>query len=196
MTLEEIFAVRQAEIKSRTQFELCVVSNTQPTFAKAKSCPFSGRVQKVTLYRNATFADYGAKVNGNLSKAGFDADFTPLPSWAEWLRGELDHIVCRHKTYTDRMYLVICGQICDMQITDKWLLDGQLLEDDSEQLAEIKSWLPKKSDNKRQAEKGLRGNEQILFRRISLPNVVAIRTNQDDAKAVMEQVLAQVQVTA
>jgi hypothetical protein len=192
MTLEEIFAKVQESVKSRTQFGLCVVTNTKPTFAKAKSCPYTDRVEKLTIYGNATFANYGNKVNSNLEKAGKDGNFVPLPSWAEWLRGELFQIVCRHKNYPEKLYLSICGQECDMTFDHIWLLDGRIATET--ELADIKLWLPKKSENHRQAESGLSGEEQILYRRVALPNVVAICTNKADAEVALKNELAKVQV--
>lgn len=196
MNLESISNFVASELSNRTQFGVQVVTSTEPTFRKPKTCPFSGRVVKVAVVSNVTFADYQNKVNGQLTKRDMPSEFISAPSYAESLRGALWQIVYKHKT-ADTHYLKIVGTKGQIKSDVVWLLDGHTASE--EELAQIKEWLPERSDSKKQAESGLTGENQVSFRYVKIENVVALTTNLEEAKRKRDAYVAsqvQVQVTA
>jgi len=148
---------------------LVIESLTTPSMNKTGN-PFLNRVQKHTWYTNAYFGcRYGNCVTNYGNRQGIAETYepAPLPNWAN----RVNKFFIEKKSSGD-MYLTFT---LEKDTTERtiWLLDGRAAT--PSEVEEIKTFLVKKSENKRQAAYGLHGSDQVDFRMVNMENIISVR---------------------
>lgn len=201
MTLNEIQS-RVNEMSNRTQFGMHIVQSVSADkdLIKPKHNPYYGRVRKVSIVSNITFADYANKVNGQANKVGEHEDFVPQQAWFHHLDkgNDLYKIVVEHNT-TGENYLVYCFVRGEVKYSKTiYLLDGRIAT--SEEVADIiANTRPRKEyNNKGQEQVGLSEEKQVDYRTLAIENAVAIcfdsATAQEELNAyIAKSTMAQLQ---
>ena len=152
-----------AEISDTNKYTLGYLRMlSEPSGFKKTNNPLHGRVKKMSGWGFGLNADYSRRVIINREKEGLTPDFEALPSYAE----AINKIVSRKKTDPSILYLSVFPVNNFGQFTT-WFVDNR--EATAEEVEQIKSFLPTKSETSRQ------GTEEIIqFRRVLLTNIFNI----------------------
>lgn len=62
-----------------TKFGAAMIVKSTPKFRGGKTCPFVGRVEKMTLITNCRFGSYVNSVNATLEKKGIETEYKAAP---------------------------------------------------------------------------------------------------------------------
>lgn len=191
MKTTSIFSV--SEIKNfvgninKTQFGLSAVLVTEPRLRAPKSCPFIGRVRKVTYYCGFTFASYANSINGqSAAKSGATADFkADKPSYAHYVEG-MENVLMQSNKDESQYYLALTGKEANMTIKTTYLVDGHVAT--PEEMASLADWLYQPSKvSAKQVEHGILP-EQVVWRlQPKLQNVVCLTDQPSEAKEVYDE---------
>ena len=176
---------------NKTQFGLAAVTTTEPRLRAPKSCPFTGRVTKVTYYCGFTFASYANAINGaSAAKSGVTETFVAdAPSYAHYVAG-LENILLQSNKDNEQYYLALTGKECNMTIRSTYLVDGKVAT--AEQMAELAEWLyqPNKTSAKQIAH-GI-AEDQIVWRlQPKLQNVRCLTDEPSEARVVYAELTAE-----
>lgn len=175
---------------NKTQFGLAAVLVTEPRLRAPKSCPFSGRVQKVTYYCGFTFASYANSINGaSAAKSGATADFkADSPSYAHYVQG-LDNVLLQSNKDENQYYLALTGKECNMTIRSTYLVDGKVA--DAETMASLTEWLYQPSKiSAKQAAHGITEEQMVWRLQPKLQNVICLTAEPSEAKEVYAELTA------
>ena len=131
-----------------------------PMFNSDGTCRVMKRTKTVVMLNN----NYASAVSNRTEKTSgerkeFDADGM---SGREWVEG-YENLISKATNGSDTLYLRTYFNMGNNNTPHvEYLVDGRLATDD--ELEIIKSYLPKKSESKKQAEVGLSEEEQIMPR--------------------------------
>lgn len=164
-----------------TKFGAAMVVKSEPKFRGGKSCPFVGRVEKMTLITNCRFGSYVNSVNATLEKKGLDTDYKAAPrKGMKFVEGMYPYILQSEKD-SEQFYLTMNYRPSDKTSFEHiFVLDGKVVTDETTR-ADIESWIyvaPKK-DNTKQTEAGLEMEEQTKVVTYKLQNIVQIGKTHD-----------------
>lgn len=164
-----------------TKFGAAMVVKSEPKFRGGKSCPFVGRVEKMTLITNCRFGSYVNSVNATLEKKGLDTDYKAAPrKGMKFVEGMYPYILQSEKD-SEQFYLTMNYRHSDKTSFEHvFVLDGKVVTDETTR-ADIESWIyvaPKK-DNTKQTEAGLEMEEQTKVVTYKLQNIVQIGKTHD-----------------
>lgn len=164
-----------------TKFGAAMVVKSEPKFRGGKSCPFVGRVEKMTLITNCRFGSYVNSVNATLEKKGLDTDYKAAPrKGMKFVEGMYPYILQSEKD-SEQFYLTMNYRPSDKTSFEHvFVLDGKVVTDETIR-ADIESWIyvaPKK-DNTKQTEAGLEMEEQTKVVTYKLQNIVQIGKTHD-----------------
>lgn len=159
-----------------TKFGAAMIVKSTPKFRGGKSCPFVGRVEKMTLITNCRFGSYVNSVNATLEKKGIETEYKAAPrKGMHFVEGMYPYILQSEKD-SDQFYLTMNYKSTDKTTFENvYFIDGNLVTDDAKR-KEIESWIyaaPKK-DNTKQTEAGLEKEEQVKVVTYKLENIVHI----------------------
>ena len=159
-----------------TKFGAAMIVKSTPKFRGGKSCPFVGRVEKMTLITNCRFGSYVNSVNATLVKKGIETEYKAAPrKGMHFVEGMYPYILQSEKD-SDQFYLTMNYKSTDKTTFENvYFIDGNLVTDDAKR-KEIESWIyaaPKK-DNTKQTEAGLEKEEQVKVVTYKLENIVHI----------------------
>lgn len=164
-----------------TKFGSAMVVKSEPKFRGGKSCPFVGRVEKMTLITNCRFGSYENNVNATLEKKGIETEYKAAPrKGMHFVEGMYPYILQSDKD-SEQFYLTMNYRHSDKTTFENvFVLDGKVVTDDTTR-ADIESWIytaPKK-DNAKQTEAGLEMEEQTKVVTYKLQNIVQIGKTHD-----------------
>lgn len=164
-----------------TKFGAAMVVKSEPKFRGGKSCPFVGRVEKMTLITNCRFGSYVNSVNATLEKKGLDTGYKAAPrKGMKFVEGMYPYILQSEKD-GEQFYLTMNYRPSDKTSFEHvFVLDGKVVTDETTR-ADIESWIyvaPKK-DNTKQTEAGLEMEEQTKVVTYKLQNIVQIGKTHD-----------------
>lgn len=119
---------------------VCFISRVVPAMTGGKSCPFYGRVQKVSKVRGMVNWIYQNSVNRQRIREESEPDFVPLPrSWGERIAGK-PFVVHKGNRYVEVKVESVLNTV--------YLVDG--VPADEEVMGELRKWLKESSEPKRQ----------------------------------------------
>lgn len=164
-----------------TKFGSAMVVKTEPKFRGGKSCPFVGRVTKMTLITNCRFGSYVNSVNATLEKKGIETEYKAAPrKGMHFVEGMYPYILQSDKD-SEQYYITMNYRPSDKTTFEHvFVLDGKVVTDETIR-AEIEGWIyvaPKK-ENIKQAEAGLESEEQTKVVTYKVQNVINIGKAHD-----------------
>ena len=175
---------------NKSQFGLAAVLVTEPRLRAPKSCPFTGRVKKVTYYCGFTFASYANSINGaSATKSGATADFkADAPTYAHYVQG-LENVLLQSNKDSEQYYLALTGKEVNMTIRSTYLVDGKVA--DAETMASQTEWLyqPSKVSAKQLAH-GITEEQMVWRLQPKLQNVICLTDTPAEAKEVYAELTA------
>lgn len=159
-----------------TKFGAAMIVNSLPKFRGGKTCPFVGRVTKVTLIKNCRFGSYENSVNNALEKKGEESTYKASGrKGMTFVEGMYPYILVSDKDNT-QYYLTMNYKSTDKTTFESvYFLDNTLVTDEETQ-REIEGWIyvAPKRENTKQAEAGLNSEEQVKVVTYKLQNIVHI----------------------
>ena len=173
---------------NKTQSGLACVSVTEPRMRAPKSCPFSGRVLKVTLFSGFGFQSYENTINGSAARiSGATADYVAeCPSWAHYVDG-LHDVVLESNKDANQHYLVLTAKRCNLNTKSFYLVkseSGAYKVATPEQMSEIANWLVAPADCRKQLDHGINPEQMVWRNTIKLQNVKFLTDKVTDAEKV------------
>lgn len=164
-----------------TKFGAAMIVKSTPKFRGGKTCPFVGRVEKLTLITNCRFGSYVNSVNATLEKKGIETEYKAAPrKGMHFVEGMYPYILQSEKD-SDQFYLTMNYRPSDTTTFEHvFILDGKVVTDETIR-AEIEGWIyvaPKK-ENTKQAEAGLESEEQTKVVTYKVQNVINIGKAHD-----------------
>ena len=159
-----------------TKFGSAMVVKSEPKFRGGKSCPFVGRVEKMTLITNCRFGSYVNSVNATLEKKGIETEYKAAPrKGMHFVEGMYPYILQSDKD-SEQFYLTMNYRPSDKTTFEHvFILDDNVVTDEATH-KEIEGWIyvaPKK-ENTKQAEAGLESEEQTKVVTYKVQNVINI----------------------
>lgn len=159
-----------------TKFGAAMIVKSTPKFRGGKSCPFVGRVEKMTLITNCRFGSYVNSVNATLEKKGIETEYKAAPrKGMHFVEGMYPYILQSEKD-SDQFYLTMNYRPSDRTTFEHvFILDGMIVTNE-DTIKDIESWIyaaPKK-DNIKQTEAGLEKEEQTKVVTYKIQNVTHI----------------------
>lgn len=159
-----------------TKFGAAMIVKSEPKFRGGKTCPFVGRVGKITLITNCRFGSYVNSVNVTLEKKGIETEYKAAPrKGMHFVEGMYPYILQSEKD-SEQYYLTMNYRPSDKTTFEHvFVLDGNIVTDE-DTIKDIESWIyaaPKK-DNAKQTEAGLENEEQTKVVTYKLQNVMHI----------------------
>ena len=193
MKTNSVFTV--TEIKNfvaninKTQFGLAAVTVTEPRLRSPKSCPFSGRVTKVTYYQGFTFANYANAINGaSAAKSGVTETFvSETPTYAHHVKG-LENVLLESNKDKDQHYLALTGKQTNMVIRATYLVDGKVAT--AEQMAALSEWIYQSKPSAKQLAHGITPDQVVWRLQPKLQNVRCLTDEPSEAKVVYAELTA------
>lgn len=185
------------EIKSfvsninKCQSGLACVTITEPRLRAPKSCPFAGRVKKVTLYVGFNFMSYANTINGSAARiSGATSDYqAATPAYAHHVAG-LENVLLQSNKDCEQYYLALTSKKCYLHMKATYLLDGHVAT--PEQMAEITTWLYQ--DRKpcaKQMEHGIDPDQEVWRLLPKLENVKCLTDKEAEAQEVYDTLTAE-----
>lgn len=164
-----------------TKFGSAMVVKSEPNFRGGKSCPFVGRVTKMTLITNCRFSSYVNSVNATLEKKGIETEYKAAPrKGMHFVEGMYPYILQSDKD-SEQYYITMNYRPSDKTTFEHvFILDEKVVTDETIR-AEIEGWIyvaPKK-ENIKQAEAGLEDEEQTKVVTYKVQNVINIGKAHD-----------------
>lgn len=160
--------VNQVINNGKTQFGWSVLLATEPQLKAPKSNPLAGRVQKISIYQNADFGDYGNKVTAN----GNGATAKPKDmGYVHESNGVLSTKTLKDGTTQLYMSMMLKSQT-KSKVGELYLVDGQVTP--FEEIAEYLTPKRPKTATSTQREVGITDANAIDYYRPKAASVIAI----------------------
>lgn len=150
---------------------VCVSMDTIPTMNKGRGSnlnPYIGRVRKLSIAQYKFNADYERGCQNRQKRMGLEPSFK-----AEAMKGKVwlvpNKVEQSVDGLTNYMRLYVTPN-CKVKV--RYMVDNR--EATAEEIAEIKSWTPKKSYSKKQFEAGIPEDEQLEVRSPKIESIVYV----------------------
>ena len=158
------------------QMGVVIAYDVEPTWASVKS-PYKGRVRKLTTVSNCGFGiRFENVVESHAERCGVDTEKNPYnvaPRNGMHFKYEGNPRFCVGNKNTEQHYLILVYRGNECKST-QWMLDGKVVTDEAI-ISDIKSFIRKPSDSKKQSAYGVTAEEQVVTISPKFENITLIK---------------------